>query len=597
VVCAGDFTYRRAVEAHCFIQTPLIALDEFRKGAERRGLMTATWSRPAAWETLDREGLLPPIAYAIDDPWRHREVPALRQGQFLIRDECGYESWETLKERAQPEARVAFTPLYGRWQYLTLARLHVRLWPRVIPMRALEGGFDSQRELARQIVDGLASAEDLRPDCEHLRSLELELVRVQTTLVPLIRQGRYEAPDNVDWEEGKPGFDGFEWTLEQAETLDYREAAAECGLDAEVIEKRCNEYCLRAEKLDPAKDWMYLTVQLDRRHQEAVTNDALLARDLFDAAEIMRHWYEGVTDNKLPPLDELRTAFNHQAAKENMFASQDIQRNRASLPAVLEHYGLYPWRVQLIVEGESDEEILRTIAKAHGTSFERLGVHCLVMHGSGIPKNTDRLLADLSHYANYYLLVFDDEGNARELAEALVRRGAIEGLSSEQMARSLSEAKQRAATRAAAASVPERKEILKEEFDRAGTAPGDAPEFYFWKRNMEDDNFDLGEICDVVDHVGQEATVGFALDRERITTRYAAQRGRAEPLGIGEIILDEAGKHDPPLPIGKRRLGALLGGYALEHPERNGSPRPIFDLTEHLFRLAAADRRLQGKLR
>jgi hypothetical protein len=597
MISAGDFTYTRAIEQHCFVQAPLVALGEFAKGAETRGLMMSTAMAPAAWETLDGEGLLPPIAYAIEDAWRHRELPAMREGLLLIRDECGFQPWSDLPGRARPDAPARMTPLYGRWQYLTLARLQASLWPRAIPMRSLQGGFEEQLELARKVADALKSAEDMRPDFEQLRSRELELVRVQTTLVPLLRQGRYEAPTNVDWEDGDPGFDGFDWTLDEAERFNYAAAAAECGLDAEAIKERCDDYCLRAEWVDPTRDWMYLTVQLDRSHQEAVTKDALLARDLFDAAEVMRYWYEGVTDQKLPPLDELRTAFGHETAKENLFGAQDIQRNRATLPAVLEHYGLYPWRVQLIVEGESDEEILRRIMKAHGTSFERLGIHCIVMHGSSIPKNTDRLLAEISHYANYYLLVFDNEGNARELADDLVRRGAIEGVSSEQMATSLRDAKDRASKRADGATPEERKKILKEELERVGETAGDAPEFYFWKRNMEEDNFELDEICRVVEHVAQQTIPGFALDREAIAARRARELERPTPLGLGEIILDEAKQRDPPFLVGKRRLGELLGDYALEQTELAGAPRPIFDLAEHLFQLAAADRRLQGRLR
>ena len=74
----------------------------------------------------------------------------------------------------------------------------------------------------------------------------------------------------------------------------------------------------------------------------------------------------------------------------------------AALPAILEHYGLYPWRVQLVVEGPSDAAALRKLLDEWGMSFERLGIHVGEGRGSGLPKNVDQLLADVRGYANYY---------------------------------------------------------------------------------------------------------------------------------------------------------------------------------------------------
>lgn len=80
MISAGTFTYRDAFDEHCFVQLPLLALSHFRAGADRRGLMKWTTFEQAAWETLDREELLPPVAYALDGFYDGRELTGITEG-------------------------------------------------------------------------------------------------------------------------------------------------------------------------------------------------------------------------------------------------------------------------------------------------------------------------------------------------------------------------------------------------------------------------------------------------------------------------------------------------------------------------------------
>lgn len=65
MVAVGNFTIARAVREWYFVQVPLVALRDFQSAAKARGLDTLGFLDPAPWETLDRENLLTPIAYAL----------------------------------------------------------------------------------------------------------------------------------------------------------------------------------------------------------------------------------------------------------------------------------------------------------------------------------------------------------------------------------------------------------------------------------------------------------------------------------------------------------------------------------------------------
>jgi hypothetical protein len=64
----GAFTYSRAVREWAFVQVPLVSLSDFRKAAAERDVMKVSPFDAGPWETLDREDLLPPVAYAIMMP-------------------------------------------------------------------------------------------------------------------------------------------------------------------------------------------------------------------------------------------------------------------------------------------------------------------------------------------------------------------------------------------------------------------------------------------------------------------------------------------------------------------------------------------------
>jgi hypothetical protein len=87
----GNYSFARAVREHAFVQVPLLHLSEFRTAAKARGLETLGVLDNDPWETLDRERLMMPVAYALHGfAWRDELHRHLADGALLIREEVGH---------------------------------------------------------------------------------------------------------------------------------------------------------------------------------------------------------------------------------------------------------------------------------------------------------------------------------------------------------------------------------------------------------------------------------------------------------------------------------------------------------------------------
>ena len=184
--------------------------------------------------------------------------------------------------------------------------------------------------------------------------------------------------------------------------------------------------------------------------------------------------------------------------------------------------------------------------------------------------------------------MFDNEGRARELIEALQQAGVVEGVGDEQRKALLAELAKAAkqlndpqAQRAVLSEARERAANMHEE-------PSVAPEFVLWRENFEANNFTHAELCAVLNElVGADATVEVA-DLE-------AEFEKRPKVGVATVLVDLVKSRGTP--ISKPDFARALARYALEHPEYDGATRPLLVLAEHLVHLTWADRRLSGRLR
>ena len=358
------------------------------------------------------------------------------------------------------------------------------------------------------------------------------------SLLPRIT-GRYRSPSFIP-ELGRR--DPVDWTREQQREFDYQGAADECEITAADLARLYEHLVHRGEQIDPLHRWFALADQVREDRLEDLSGDALAAVDHYRAARVIRGWHSRLDDTEpLPDVNELRhgRAETHRINRR-LYGVSEIRGNRGALPGILERLGLYPWRVQLFVEGPSEREILTVLLEeGYGTSFERMGIQLHSLGGAGIPKKTDRLLGAVRTYANYYLLIFDDEGTVPRLVDELRRAGHVD----------------------------------------------QDVEVRIWNESLEADNFTIPEICREVRRFAREEGV----NSFRITTAEVRRSYEAGSKGLAEVVVKLAGERN--VPLKKPDLARRLGQLALRRPELADTRRPILDVAEHLMRLAAASRR------
>jgi len=455
------------------------------------------------------------------------------------------------------------------------------------PLSLLSQGVESLRANLDQRASALADSDVLRGHAEANRELELILTRTQSLFMPWIRGSFGYRFFNANGE--IEPLDAAQWIREERQRFDFALAAEECDLDPAAIASHHDRLLDRAERIDPTKAWQTLIQQVDRRRVEELRGLALRARDFRDAGNVLRFWHHALerSGDLLDDYIESRT-FGPPRSEVNVrrYGFAELEGNRAAQPAILEEFGLYPWRVALITEGESEIRMLDTILQHQvGRSLQELGIVPVDMRGAGMPgRKNDRtrfknLLAALRRFPNYFFLVFDDEGEATKLIAELEKHktdyAPFEGVT-------VLEPAPRRTTPAAP-----------EGWTGDNYVPLRNPERVIWDNDLEADNFTVEETCTVIRDMAAEdpEILDFTLD-----PRDLALAAENSEKALGTVAVALAQQRGFP-GLRKPDLAAKLGEYALEHPLRAGTRRRILIVAEHLWRLSGAHRQLRGRLR
>jgi hypothetical protein len=318
------------------VQVPLVGLGDFRKAAAERGVMKISPSDDGPWETLDREGLLPPVAYALHGFCHHDQPGYLENGDLIVREERGFVAWDELRGEARERDGAHLYVLDALWQLLSLATIVDHLSPSTPPL-ALRRGLDEFREARVAYASAPIDRDLLAEVAQANRAEELLLVRVQNLFMPSVRGGRYQGGPVLGLTE-----EAAEWAIQQRRTFDYAAAAEECEVTADDLEKLFDAFATRAHWIDPLERGFHLADQVNRRERERLKGAALRALDLYDAARLSRGWHTQRVRKPLPDVDEL-FGIHPREAKRRMYGTDQLHGNREALPALLEHFGLYPW--------------------------------------------------------------------------------------------------------------------------------------------------------------------------------------------------------------------------------------------------------------
>ena len=258
-------------------------------------------------------------------------------------------------------------PMYSQWQLLTLWEL----WSQLHPLPAapfLRAGLDAT--LAdRKAVAARVDRDGLAATARAGGRRDLLLIRTQTILVPRIT-GKYVA--TVHQELG----DTAEWTFRHEQEFDWDVAARQCGVDADALASEYQRLSMQGQFIDPLQSWWLLVDQTLWAVKQQLRGKARLALDFYDAGRVLRGWHSHLVAEPLPDIDELADPAQAREAKRRLYGDADVRHNRAALVHLLDNYGLYPWRVQLIVEGPSEENLLGELLRRRGRAHPRTASGC-----------------------------------------------------------------------------------------------------------------------------------------------------------------------------------------------------------------------------
>jgi hypothetical protein len=278
----GRFNFSRAVREWYFVQLPLVELATIRKDATARGLDDfGHMFAPGAWEALDREGLLEPVAYARHGMWHHNQPECLEDGDLTIREEVGYRPWAEL--RAEAEAvhgeRANVQILYHHWQLFWLRELQRQLTPQV-PWGNLSDGLDTFYEMRARLASppDLPPIDALRDLASQWRTTELLLVSVQNVFYPFERGGPRESNWTGSVIVGLTD-DAIQWSMDQLHTLDYPALAEDCDVTPAELQEIYEKLVMLGSWIDPASELIDLMDQIRRPRRERLKGAARLALD------------------------------------------------------------------------------------------------------------------------------------------------------------------------------------------------------------------------------------------------------------------------------------------------------------------------------
>jgi hypothetical protein len=336
----GNFTFSRAVREWCFVQLPLIELAAFRDQAKPRGLDNLGLMSRNPWETLDREGLLVPVAYARHATWQYDQIGCLEDGDLKVREEVGYLPWEEQAKQAHElhGDQTNLQILYHHWQFLWLGQLQ-RLLSSAVPWGNLGDGLDVFFQMRSRCAATPEPRviESLLARAHGHRTCELLLIRVQNAFFPFERGD----PRHSNWlgtdVRGLTDNAG-EWAMERLRMLDFAELATDCAVDADELKGIYDGLVFEGLAIDPTKQLFELLDQIRRSRRERLTGSARLALDFYDAARVIRSWHAHLTDEQLPDVNE-HLGLNGTEYTKRHYGTLDVRGNCAVLPILLEDYG------------------------------------------------------------------------------------------------------------------------------------------------------------------------------------------------------------------------------------------------------------------
>lgn len=464
------------------IERELISGDSLRSRGGERGVGSPDYE---TLERLDKTGALCPVAYLPPGmawmSWRVTDLPYPVEGTWF-REEHDFVRWADLfpdSEHDEDEGpRVR--PLYSEWQLLYL-REAIDGYSVAVPADVmLEGGERLTTWAANHAGFVTMSMEIWTTRDAAWRPTIKLLTRLQSRYWPMLSGAATLLIDTTTKTEGSNDYVGAidrEYESHTAENV-----LAELGIEVDDVVGLYDWLAWRAEQRHPLPDLHQLLRLAPRRRLERHRGAARLALDWLDAAEMLRRFVHELTGELPADIDQR----NDDTAR-----ARPLRRDRSELVEALRALEMYPHRLHLVVEGETEECLVRLLFEAfHGGKWKGSGIEMTDLGGDKL-EGARTMLEGFGVYADEVALLLDDENQAKRITQALARDGVV----AEQ-------------------------------------------HVHLWDKSLEEDNFTTTELVEMVRDLGREKGVELTLDAMTLEAEYARKPGKGLASTLQRLARD-----------------------------------------------------------
>jgi hypothetical protein len=487
---ASAYSFRRAHEAGAFQQAGLLTDDQFGKEAKARGASLSFGSTLLRrLEELDQAGALRPVAFLGADD------------EIVFREEREFTPWANYAldgVARRPRAR------YSHWQLLYVrdaidlgqARMSVDLF------------LDEERR--RNVHESYTSfytfqAARWRALDDEWRPYVLLLVRLQNRYFPLIRGSLNRITTTMVFDAERGDYvDPYRKTVEE---FNPPAVLAELALTAEQVQGMYDRLRQHGITRDPLRKFHMLFRMAPHRERAKLEGAARQAQDAFDAAEMMRRFYYDLTGELLATPDEMFDLTGGRWKEELFGHPPRLNYTRDDLQVELTRHHLYPHNVHLVVEGETDELVFRSLIEALAGPPSDLGITFSNLDGIGRTRLHAKILRAAKSHTRFPVLIVDREADIERDIELLKAEGLL-----------------------------------------------DDETVFLWAESLEADNLSCDELVATAREIAREKGCELVLDAETLETAYRSQRERVgkKAPGLAEVLLKLARDRD--VPISKKEL-------------------------------------------
>jgi hypothetical protein len=399
-----------------FAQQPMVSANALREMAAARRI-DLPFPPKDVLEPLDRSGGLAPIGFFQTnmDPQTMFLHPDAED--VVWREERNFEPWEAHGWHAYDEPFVEVSERFSPWQLLYLSDA-LELHAPVVAVKQLLGGRNGVGETLQQVV--ARADRRLRRLDEDWRPVIKFLIALQPRLWPYRRQST-----TLLHEPGRPGH--VDPLSEAVQSFNSAELLRRFDLSLDQLAQVHSMFAGAGRNLDPLPRWYRLSEAAPRVVTDDLRGEALRARDLYDAAYLVRQFYFLATDSWLPRSDELWDPAIDPRRQHLPRVPQPGKWKRADLKGLLVREGLYPHRIHFFVEGRTELIVLSRLLPILGFSMPGSGMAVTDIHGVDQLERHALIFAAATEVASRAVLVADLEGTLAKLVKRLREDGLFAG--------------------------------------------------------------------------------------------------------------------------------------------------------------------------